>query len=270
MDEALADLSVAVALAPGLRVPEVELPPEDERRVRLRGLALRAEYYPRRQIESALALARELRLDGDVAAAAEVLEPHAEHPQVAIENARWDLEVGDAATALVRLESVVARAAYPRRIRARAWSLLAVARDETGDPEGALEAAHLALELDSTSPMPFVTLASLAQRRGDHESALAHLRRAWGMAPTDVSLLSRIAAVAYRAGKPADALLALERAVELEPDEPHHVVSLVTIQLETGRYTEAALTLSRAADRFPTDGELLRLAERLRRDVGIR
>jgi hypothetical protein len=58
--------------------------------------------------------------------------------------------------------------------------------------------------------------------------------------------------------------------VELEPDEPHHVVSLVTIQLETGRYTEAALALSRAADRFPTNGELLRLAERLRRDVGIR
>jgi Tfp pilus assembly protein PilF len=270
MDDALADLSVSVALAPGLRVPEVELPPEDERRVRLRGLALRPRYYPRRQIEAALALARELRSDDNVAAASEVLARHAEHPEVAIENARWDLEDGDAAMASVRLESVVERAAYPRRIRARAWSLLAVARDESGDPDGALEAVRVALELDSRSPMPFVTLASLAQRRGDHETALAHLRRAWGMAPSDVPLLSRIAAVAYRAGKPADALLALERAVELEPDEPHHVVSLVSIQLETGRYTEAALTLSRAADRFPADGELLRLAERLRRDVGIR
>jgi hypothetical protein len=44
----------------------------------------------------------------------------------------------------------------------------------------------------------------------------------------------------------------------------------VALQLRSGRYTDAAVTLSRALDHFPTDPDLLRLAERLRREVGIR
>ena len=90
------------------------------------------------------------------------------------------------------------------------------------------------------------------------------------MAPTDTRLLVRIAVVAEEAGKPADALLALSRAVEIESESPRLAARLAALQLRTGRFTEAALTLSRALDRFPTDPELLRLAERLQRDVGIR
>jgi Tfp pilus assembly protein PilF len=90
------------------------------------------------------------------------------------------------------------------------------------------------------------------------------------MAPSNVGLLVQIAVVAESVGKPADALLALERTVEIEPESPHHVARLVALQLRNGLYTDAAVTLSRALDRFPTDPELLRLAERLRRDVGIR
>jgi Flp pilus assembly protein TadD len=76
--------------------------------------------------------------------------------------------------------------------------------------------------------------------------------------------------VAEEADKPADALLALGRAVEIDSESPDLVARLVSLQLRNGRFTEAALTLSRALDRFPTDPQLLRLAEKLRRDVGIR
>ena len=266
----LEELATAEALAPGLRSPEVELTPEDHRWVRLEGLRLRRDFYPRRPTETAIALARELRVDGDHRSARDVLSEFGNHPEVKMELARWAIDEEDPQHAIELLSEITARAAFPSSLRARAWSLAAVALDQDGDVGGALEAAHSALRLDPISSAPYVTLAGLAQRRGDSAAALEHLRRAWGMAPADTRLLVRISVVAEEAGKPADALLALGRAVEIEPETPKLVARLAALQLRTGRFTEAAVTLSHALDRFPTDPELLRLAERLQRDVGIR
>jgi len=265
----LEELATAEALAPGLRNPDVELTPEDHRWVRIQGLRLRRDFYPRRPTETAIALARELRVEGDRAGASDVLSAFADHPEVKMELARWAIEEEDPQHAIELLEEITSRAAFPRPLRARAWAMTAVALDRDGDVDGALEAAYSALRLDSRSSAPYLTLAGLAQRRGDSSAALEHLRRAWGMAPADVRLLVRIAAVAEEAGKPADALLALGRAVEIEPTSPDLVARLAALQLRTGRFTEAAVTLSRALDRFPTDPGLLRLAEKLQRDVGI-
>ncbi len=270
LDAALQDLAIAEAVAPGLRVPRVDLAPENDRWVRLQGLRLQRSYYPRRSTQIALVLARELKLDGDGIAAREILAEFEDHPEVRLEFARWAVETGDYPRALNILTEITDRQTYPRSVRSQAWSQAAVARELGGDPEGALEAAEAALALDPRSPAPYVTLAGLARNRGDSEAALTHLRRAWGMAPSNVGLLIQIAVVAEGVGKAADALLALERTVEIEPESPHHVARLVALQLRSGRYTDAAVTLSRALDRFPTDPELLRLAERLRRDVGIR
>ena len=192
------------------------------------------------------------------------------HPEVRLELARWAIEAGDFLGALTILAEITDRQTYPRALRSRAWSQAAVARELAGDPDGALQAAEAALALDPRSPAPYVTLAGLALNRGDSNAALDHLRRAWGMAPSDIGLLVQIAFVAEGAGRFADAALALERTVEIDPEEPRHVARLVALQLRTGRYTEAAVALSRALDRFPTEPELLRLAERLRREVGIR
>lgn len=266
----LAELATAEALSPGLGSPKVELTPEDFRWVRLQGLRLRRDFYPRRPTETAIALARELRVDGDRAAAGNVLSELASHPEVKMELARWAIDDGDSEHALELLAEITSRTAFPRPLRARAWAMTAVALDQEGDVDDALEAAHSALRLDPRSSAPYVTLAGLAQRRGDSTAALDHLRRAWGMDPTDTRLLVRIAAVAEEAGKPADALLALNRAVEIESESPDLAARLAALQLRSGRFTEAALTLSRALDRFPTDPQLLRLAEKLRRDVGIR
>jgi Flp pilus assembly protein TadD len=266
----LAEIATAEALVPGLRSPKVELTPEDFRWVRVQGLRLRRDFYPRRPTETAIALARELRVDGDRAVARNVLSEFASHPEVKMELARWAIDDGDSEHALELLAEITSRTAFPRPLRSRAWAMTAVALDHEGEVDDALEAAHSALRLDPRSSAPYVTLAGLAQRRGDSTAALEHLRRAWGMAPTDTRLLVRIAAVAEEAGKTADALLALNRAVEIESDSPDLAARLAALQLRTGRFTEAALTLSRALDRFPTDPQLLRLAEKLRRDVGIR
>ena len=266
----LEELAIAEALAPGLRSPEVELTPEDHRWVRLEGLRLRRDIYPRRPAETAIALARELRVDCDLASARDVLSEFGDHPEVKMELARWAIDENDPQRAIKLLAEITSRAAFPRTLRARAWSMAALALDQDGDVGGALEAAHSALRLDPRSSAPYVTLAGLAQRRGDSGAALEHLRRAWGMAPADTRLLVRIAVVAEEAGKPADALLALGRAVEIEPESPDLVARLAALQLRNGRFTEAAVTLSRALDRFPTHPGLLRLAEKLQRDVGIR
>jgi tetratricopeptide (TPR) repeat protein len=269
-ESALAELGIAEAIAPGLRDPTIDLTSEDERRVRLDGLRLRMDYYPRRKTETSLALARELRSDGDESGARELLAKLKSRPEVEIEIARWAIEGGEYSQALELLVPIASGRANSRAVRARAWSAAAVARDLDGDAEGAVSAAQEALKLDPDSTAPYVTLAGLAQGRGDLEGALAHLRRAWGMQPADTRLLTRIASVAEQAGKWEDALLALERAVEIDPGSPDLAVRLVSLQLRAGRYTEAAMALAESLDRHPTDPGLLSLADRLPREVGIR
>lgn len=269
-ESALSELSIAEAIAPGFRDPEIELTSTDDRQVRLDGLHLRMEYYPRRKTETSLALARELRIEGNASEARSLLEGLRGRPDVDIEIARWSIEDGEYAAALDLLIPIASRRANPRSVRARAWSVAAIARDLDGDGDGAVSAAGEALKLNPDSSGPYLTLAGLAQGRGDLEGALDHLRRAWGMDPADTRLLTRIAAVAEQAGKQEDALLALERAVEIEPDQPDHAVRLVSLQLRAGRYAEAALALSESLDRHPTNPGLLSLADRLPREVGIR
>jgi Tfp pilus assembly protein PilF len=268
LDAALEDLALAQALAPRLSTPEVELTPEDTREVQRMGLELRSSLYPRRRVEATLALARFLRDEGDLDEAWKVLLKSPHQPEIQIERAAWLLEDGEPSTAAPLLIEVAENGAYPRRIRARAWSLLAMARDQLGDGSGAVAAAEAVLALRSRSPDPYVTLARLALRRGDTELALVHLRRAWGMAPHDVRVLRQFAEVAVRAGRQADAKLALQRALEVEPDDPAHAIALARFELDHGDPAEAAMVISRGLDRFPTDAGLLRLADRLRRDVG--
>jgi tetratricopeptide (TPR) repeat protein len=267
---AFTEMAIAEAISPGLRNPSVELLAVEEERLRLEGLRLRNTFYPRRETETTLALARELRMRGDESAAWSLLQKLRGRSAVEIELARWAVDEGDLGTAIELLLPVASRTSNPRGVRAEAWSVVAVARDLSGDGHGALAAAEAALDLDRKSPQPYVTLASLAQGRGDLDAALAHLRRAWGMDPANVRLLVRIASVAEQAEKAADAILALERAVEIDPGSARIAGLLIELQLRNGRFSEAVATLSRALDRHPTDANLLRLADRLPREIGVR
>ncbi len=269
-EEALEEVAFGEAIDPGLEGFAASLTGDDLQRIRLRSLRLRSTIYPRQRITNSLALARELRISGDEQSALALIAELRGHPDIEIELASWALDTSDYDGASDLALPIATRRTLPAAVRARAWSIVAIARDLNGDAAGALEAAQTALELEPRSPTPYVTLSALAQGRGDLDGALEYLRKAWGLQPANTSLLVRIAAVAEQAGKPSDALLALARAVEIEPESPRLATRLVELQLRTGNYPEAAMTLSRALDRHPTDASLLRLADRLPREIGVR
>lgn len=247
-----------------------DLAEEDRLWVRLEGLRRRLDRYPRQLIPNVLVLAKELRERGEFREADRLLLEHESHPDVSIELARWELEGGRLDAATERVVNVTQRSSLPGDVRVRAWAVLAEIRDRRGDQSGAAAAAREALRLDPKSAAPHLALATMAEHRGADDEALQHLRRAWGVAPANVSILLRVATVAERAGRMDDARLALERAVDVEPENPAMAARIVDFHLRQGEYMDAALRLSRGLDRFPTDQRLLRLAERLRREVGKR
>lgn len=266
-ERCLEHLADARAISPVGGGEILELSERDEGWLRLEALRRRLDLYPRQRTATVIELARELRRAGQTGEARAMLETLGGRPMVAIELARWDLERGEAVSAVDRLEAVAVRPAYPVSVRGAAWAMLAEARDLVGDSKGALAAARQAVMLDPESTAPYLALAAIAERRENPPAALEHLRTAWGLAPTDVGLLRRIAAVAEKADRPGDARRALERAVELEPSNPDLAVQLVDFHLRHGQYMEAALQLSSSLDRFPTDERLLELAGRLRLEV---
>ncbi len=262
-DDALDELAQAEALAPGFRVPRVDILPGDDEWLRLEGLRRGAEVYPRKRAAALLAYAQELRRIGRDDDVGRVLEPVAHAPKVRIARAEWSLEGGEPEKAVSLLSEVCGNPRMPVRIRARAFSVLARALDTLGRSEEAEKAARTAVRLMPASPWPYLALSRMAQRRGDYQTALRYIRSAWGVAPGDVSILVEVAVVAERAGDIDDARLALQRATELAPDRPELAARLVQLLLRNGRFMDAALHLSKFLDRFPTDPGLLKLAGQL-------
>ena len=266
-DEALDLLAQAEAVAPGYRVPWIEVTDEDEARIRLAGLDRRLQTYPRLRVQTLISIARSLRAMGRPEEADLRIEQAAGDPRADLVRAQWALNDGDAPDAAGLAMGLAQQRRLPKKIRASAWSLVAQALEVQGDSEGALVACRRALRLAPESAAPHLALARIAQGRGDVDEAVSHFRRAWGMDPGNVGILLQFARAAENAGLNADARLALERAVDLNPGHTGTVLQLVDFQLRTGALMDATMTLSRAMDRSPADPNLLRAAERLRREV---
>ncbi|NOZ93536.1 MAG: tetratricopeptide repeat protein [Acidobacteria bacterium] len=262
-DGALQSLADAEGLAPGYRIPPVEVLPGDDEWIAIEGLRRRAALYPRHRQDALLALASKLWSLGRRDEAREVLAPLRDRPVVLMTRARWALEDGDPRMAVRLMRPVAERSAYPRRIRSRAYSLLARALEAEGESERAMKTARKAVMLDPNSPEPYLALSRLARRRGDTEAALQYIRSAWGVAPSDVRVLLEVASTAEAAGAYSDARLALERAEKLAPDRVDVGVRLAGYLLRRGEYMNAALVLSRQLDRHPMEPRLIALAARL-------
>lgn len=269
-EEALGLFAEAECVAPGYRLPPVELAAEDNQWIRLEGLRRRLDAYPRIRIETMVDLSAALRRVGRIDEARSMLEDAAGDPRADLLRIRWLIDEKQTTKAAQLARGLVGRLELPSSIRANAWALLAAVLEIEGDGEGALAAAQRALHLDSSSAEPFRALARIAEGRGDYEEALQYCRRAWGIDPSNLRILDHLARVAEVSGYFADAQLALERAVELAPDDTRWTGKLVDFHFRHGGYMEAALALSAALDRHPADPTLLNRAERLRREVARR
>lgn len=268
-EESLEYLAVAESIAPNFRKPVVELTPEEGSWVRLEALRRRARGASSQRVVATKQLADELRRRGQPEEARAVAEEMADHPEIRMYLADWDQASGDLDAAIEVLEGIARDHRYPKRLRARAQAQLAECIAAQGDDEAAAAAAAAALELAPDIIDPYRALARIASGRGDHAAALEYLRRAWGMDPGNVGLLVQLARTAQRAGRLQDAQIALERAAELDAENPERVAELVRLYLARGSYMEAAMRLSDAMDRFPDHPGLLRLAGRLRQEVGM-
>lgn len=265
--QALDHLAQAQGLSPELGSPEVEVAPEDEDWVMIEGARRRVELYPRQRVQVLLDLARQLRTQGREGEAIAELEPVRNEPAVRLELAEWDLaaELSESAAQLV--EPLTQRATVPKKLRVRAWSVLAQAREMAGDSAGAELAAEEALRLGPDWPAPYFALARLAERRGDLDGALGYMQRAWGVDPANITILLEVARLAERTGQIEDARFALERAADLAPDQPEIAARLIAFHLRHGDLLGAGMRLSRALERFPADPRLLELGARMGRQL---
>ena len=263
--ESLDHLAQAEALAPGFRSPPLDLLAEDERWVLLEGLNRRLELYPRQRVTGLIELGRALHAAGELEPARQLLAEEGESPVVRLELAGWDLADSRFPQAAATAAAIAQHQTYPLQLRVPAWSILAQARDFQGDVAGARAAAQEALSLDPTSPSPYLTLASLAERRDDLKAAFEYLKTARGIDPGNVSILVRLASSAERVGSDGDARSALQRAAEIDAGSPATTSLLVDFLLRRGELMDGALILSAARERFPAEPQLLRQAEELRR-----
>ncbi len=262
-DGALELLADAEGLAPGYRVPVVEVLPGDDLWIELEGLRRRASLYPRHREDALLTLANKLWSRGRRDEARQLLEPLKDRPSVIMTKAAWALEEGNAPEAAQLAQGVASGTGYPRSVRSRAYSMLARALEAEGLTDQGLEAARKAVRLDPDSPEPYVALSRLARRRGDTKAALQYMRSAWGVAPSDIRVLLEVAATAEAAGAVSDARLALQRAEQLAPERLDVGVRLADFLLRHGNYMRAAIVLSRQLERHPMDPRLIALAARL-------
>jgi tetratricopeptide (TPR) repeat protein len=261
----LLELAEARALAPDLRRPSVEITPEEEVRVELIAARRRIELHPDRQVQTTLELAELLRRRGKNDEASAALDPFSESLEVRLRRAEWELEDAIPGAAVADLEGLATDWRLPAKARARAWSLLASAREMSGDAEGATSAAGRALEIAPDNPLPYVTLALLAERSGDLDRAMEHLRRAWGVAPSNVKVLLHLARVGAQLGEVGDASYALRRALALvdERERPAVGARLVRLLIESRRLDEAMKELADLLESHPHEQELLVLARSL-------
>jgi predicted CXXCH cytochrome family protein len=115
---------------------------------------------------------------------------------------------------------VLEQAAARITIDAALWISLALARNETGDLEGAMVAFEAALSVDSDNARAWYNLGLARSVAGDDEGALKCLARCQVLAPWEPDAPWARATILYRLGRGAEAIQALQTVLRLVPEYP--------------------------------------------------
>jgi tetratricopeptide (TPR) repeat protein len=117
-----------------------------------------------------------------------------------------------------------------------------------GRPEEAETWARRALELDSTSIFPHITLALLEKNRGNLDVAIAEAEKATELAPDDAVALSALGDVLAAAGRTEEAQQIVSRLEsEARAGKASHA-AVAQIHIALGEMSEALHWLKQAAE----------------------
>lgn len=144
---------------------------------------------------------------------------------------------------------------------AGAWNELGLAREESGDLDGALEAFERAAHLDPNYGRPWSNLGRLALAAGDLELARKRLERAARLAPRNAVAWHNLAALHLRLEQHALALEASERALELAPRRGDTWRVRGRALAALARTDEARASFLRALELDPGDATARRLLD---------
>ncbi|SFJ00184.1 tetratricopeptide repeat protein [Jannaschia pohangensis] len=190
---------------------------------------------------------------------------HGDEPSV------W-LAYSDALRRLERFEE--AAAGYDRTIEMqgeitpRDWFLYyarGIARERTGDWEGAESDFRRALELNPEDPNVLNYLGyGLVEQRMKLDEALDMIERAVAGRPDDGYITDSLGWVLYRLGRYEEAVAPMERAVELRPLDPLINDHLGDVLWTVGRQREAEFQWKRALSLDPEEQE-----DRIRRKLEV-
>jgi tetratricopeptide (TPR) repeat protein len=133
------------------------------------------------------------------------------------------------------------------------WVLLSRARQQTGDFEGAREAARRATTLDPTLPGPRLILAEALLQAGDAEEGFANLARLERDIQHNPVMLRHLAEFYIRINRHEDAGRCQERVCELVQPNATDLGNLATAKIGLGRMDEAETLLTRAIAAEPAD-----------------
>jgi transglutaminase-like putative cysteine protease len=213
------------------------------------------------------------------------LARHPGSPEASVALARLEMDNGDAARALLALESIpdrekllaaeltrleiLASRGFPLAALARLEPLVAKHRDV---PALSIAAARLAAEAGVDSARlrhaasttasrfdiaaPHLLLARAAAARSDSTALDAEIRALLAVAPTERATLFEVAAVLDGAARIDEAEAVLRRALELDPDDAEAMRRLGTLAIRDGRRDEGLRILEQALRRDPGDAWL--------------
>lgn len=141
-------------------------------------------------------------------------------------------------------------------VDARAWSDLAVAFLEAGQPEGARAASDRALRLSPRCAGAWMVRVQLARRRGAHAEAVHLARQALEACGDQAALWGTLGGALWALGELEEAARAHRRAGELEPENIGHCANLATVLTALGDGDAALQALAQALAQAPEEPRL--------------
>jgi glycosyltransferase involved in cell wall biosynthesis/Flp pilus assembly protein TadD len=127
-----------------------------------------------------------------------------------------------------------------------------------------------ALQIDSASEKPYLSLASLELLRGKFEIAEKHLNRALKLAPNSDKAYLGLGLLRMEQGEAGEAIKFARQALDLNIDNQQAMMLLVRASHNAGKLSQAEQYLSKYAELHPANADIVYTLAGIRHSMGLR